>query len=174
MEKSGHLAHYRSWLGSLESDPNYTRPTTDPIAKWDQALRPAGSHGMSFATFQRGLELGLPRDRILRPDWSRSHSIAFQVDHVLELQVAPVSQRTFFDSIDNFELLDSVANGAAGPRMAAGIARERAIQAQFDPTTVNRVLKFDAVELAGGNIGEHWTVDEIQNGEHLDALSKPR
>jgi hypothetical protein len=128
---------------------------------------------MSPGTFQRGLDLGLDAEEIVIPTWSRTKSTPFEVDHVVELQVAPVAMLSWFDGIDNFELLDAPANGRAGPRLQAAIVVERAKQAAFDPALATQVLKFDQVRLAdGGSPGETWSVREIQTGEHLDEYER--
>ena len=92
-----------------------------------------------------------------------------EVDHIIELQVTPMSHRDYFNSIANFELLDRAANGSSGPLLANNIAAERAIQVAFDPSAAGKILTFDQVVLDGGSAGERWLVDEIRGGEQLDA-----
>jgi uncharacterized protein DUF4157 len=173
-QKAPHLAHYRGWLGVLESDPNYQRGNPGQLEKWHQALRIGGSNAIPAAVYQRGHRLGFTGEvgerRVRVPDWSRTASKPMEVDHVIELQVTPASMRNEFNSIDNYELLDRAANGSSGPLLAANVAAERAKQVAFDPSAAGRIVKFDAVELDGGSEGERWSVDDIRSGRQLDAF----
>ncbi len=171
-QKSVHLTTYRSWLGVLQSDPNYDRGNPNQLERWHQALRVGGSHAIPPDVYERGHSLGLTGEageRLIRvPDWSRSQSVAMEVDHIIELQVTPQAFREDFNSISNFELLDRPSNGSSGPLLSSNIAKERAKQVAFDPTLAGKILKFDDVQLDGGTEGDRWTVDEIRGGEQLD------
>jgi hypothetical protein len=92
-----------------------------------------------------------------------------EVDHVIELQVVPSAMYSYFNSIQNYQLLDRTANGSAGPLLAANIEAERAQQVAYDPSAATRVLRFEAVELDGGSTGESWSVEDIRSGRQLDA-----
>jgi hypothetical protein len=177
MEKAPHLGTYRAWLGRLQSDPSYTRGSPAQLDKWHQAHRIGGSHAIPAEVYERGHALGLtgePGERRVRvPDWSRTRSTPMEVDHIIELQVAPGSLRDAFDHVDNYELLDRTANGNAGRQLQRNIAAERAIQVAFDPSAAKRVLIFDQVELDGGQPGERWRSEEIRRGDQLDAYRGP-
>jgi hypothetical protein len=175
--KSVHLALYRSWLGRLQSDPDYERDNPAQEARWRQAHRIGGSHGIPARIYDRGHALGLTgRDgeaRVRKPHWTRTRTTPMEVDHIIELQVAPPELRVIFDDVDNYELLDRDANGDSGRRLFNNIRNERLNQAVYDPSTVGRVLIFDAVEVDGGIDGERWSSEEIRAGEHLDYYDGP-
>jgi len=177
-EKAPHLATYRSWLGTLQSDPNYNRGNRRQLDKWHQALRLGGSHGIRKSVYDRGHRMGLTGEdgeTLIRvPNWSPVKKIAMEVDHIIELQVTPPGRlrEEIFDDIGNYELLDRKSNGTSGPRLAQNIVTERAIQVSFDPTAANKVLRFDKVELDGGTAGERWLVQDIQTGRQLDVYEK--
>jgi hypothetical protein len=174
-QKELHLGTYRSWLGTLQSDPLYERGSTAQEGEWHRCLRIGGSHAIRADVYERGHELGLTgvdgENRIRQPDWPHegSESIWMQVDHIVELQLTPAAMRSYFDSVDNYELLDSTSNGSSGGLIRGAVARERAKQVAFDPSAATKVLKFDKVEVEGGAPGEHWTIDELTTGEQLDA-----
>jgi hypothetical protein len=94
------------------------------------------------------------------------------VDHIVELQVTPDFMRDYFNSMDNYELLDRTSNGTSGSLLGGNIAAERAKQVAFDPSAKDRVLLFDEVQLDGGTAGERWSVEAIRAGEQLDAFEK--
>ena len=95
LEKAIHVNRYRMWLGRLVSDPAYDRDDDPPaqLRKWHQAHRFGGSHAIPFEVLDRGHRLGLSGEqgekRIRVPDWSRRAPMKMEVDHVIELQVAP-------------------------------------------------------------------------------------
>jgi hypothetical protein len=171
-QKEPHLGRYRSWLGVLQSDPNYARGNPE---QWHRALRIGGSDGIPASVYERGHTLGFTGEigerRIRVPDWSHTNgpkTIQMQVDHIVELQLTPATMREEFDSMFNWELLDSSSNVASRNILVANIATERAEQVAFDPSAANRVLIFDEVTLDGGTAGERWSIDEIRAGEQLD------
>ena len=172
-EKAPHLLTYRAWLGRLQSDPAYDRGSPAQLDKWHQAHRLGGSHGVPSDVYERGHALGLTGEagerRIRVPDWSRTRSTPMEVDHIVELQVAPPDLRDAFDAVDNYELLDRTANGTSGRQLRINIARERAIQVAYDPTAATRVLVSERVELSEDQDGERWSSEEIRAGEQLDA-----
>jgi Domain of unknown function (DUF4157) len=175
-QKAPHLGTYRKWLGYLQSDPNYARGNPGQLDKWHQALRLGGSHAIPASVYERGHTLGFTgasgERRIRVPDWSRTQSIPMEVDHIVELQVTPDFMRDYFNSMDNYELLDRTSNGTSGSLLGGNIAAERAKQVAFDPSAKDRVLLFDEVQLDGGTAGERWSVEAIRAGEQLDAFEK--
>ena len=172
LEKAPHLTTYRRWLGVLQSDPQFQRGNPAQLARWHQAHRGGGSHGIPARVYQRGHTLGLTGDegerRIRVPDWTRMRSTRMEVDHMVELQLTPAPMRAAFDEVENYELLDSTSNVSSRNRLVASVARERAIQVTFDPTAAGRVLTFDKVEQDGGRVGERWTSEEIRRGVQLN------
>jgi hypothetical protein len=179
-QKAAHLATYRSWLGTLQSDPGYERGNPPQRRKWHEALRIGGSYPLPAEVYARGHALGLqgkPGERRIRiPDWTKLGSpVSMEVDHIVELQVTPPPMRSEFDSIFNYELLDRDSNGKVGPRLNRNIRRERARQEAFDPTTIGKVLKFEAVEVEGaGPPGLRWLKEELHRGEQLDSYERYR
>jgi hypothetical protein len=97
-----------------------------------------------------------------------------QVDHIIELQVAPASMREEFDSIFNYELLDRQSNEDSGRLLQTNIAAERARKVACDPSAAGRVLVFDSVQLDSGTPGERWSSDEVRTGKQLDAYEKSK
>lgn len=173
-QKAPHLGTYRNWIGTLQSDPGYSRGNPAQLEKWHQALRLGGSHAIPRSVYERGHALGFTgaagERRIRVPDWTRVRSIEMQVDHIVELQVTPAALReAYFNTVDNYELLDASANATAGPLLSSNIREERAKQSAFDPSSAMRVLLFDRVELDGGTAGQHWGAEELQQGKQLDA-----
>lgn len=175
-EKAIHANRYRMWLGRLVSDPAYDRDDDPPaqLRRWHQAHRLGGSHAIPFEVLDRGHPLGLSGEqgekRIRVPDWSRQAPMKMEVDHVIELQVAPPGQRGEFDSMANYELLDRATNGRVGPKIRANIAAERAKQIAYDPSAATRILAFDRIDVEDGSpLGERWISDELIEGAQLDA-----
>jgi hypothetical protein len=161
--------------GVLRSDPAYVRGAPAQREAWQRAHRLGGSDPIDKEVYDRGHDLGFrgeAGEELLRiPNWSRTRrGVAMEVDHIIELQLTPTDPqwREYFDSMANYELLDRRANGTAGPRLRANVARERALQEAFDPTAATRVLIFESVVLDDGTPGEHWTSDEIRHGEQID------
>lgn len=171
-QKAPHLATYRAYLGVLQSDPNYQRGDPAQLSAWHMALRLGGSHGIPAEVYERGHRMGFVGEegerRIRVPNWSRTASKPMEVDHIIELQVTPLSMRGVFNEPDNFELLDRAANGSSGSQLSASIAAERAIQVAHDPSLANAVIPFDSVVMAGGFDGERWSIDAIRAGQQLD------
>jgi hypothetical protein len=181
-EKAPHLQEYRNWLGVLQSDPHYERGSTDQLEKWHQELRIGGGTGIHREVYDRGHALGLTGEageRLIRvPNWTvtrEPNSIRMAVDHVVELQFTPDKLRPLFDHVRNYELLDEKSNIASRNRLVANVARERAIQLAADPSLgQDSIIPFDEVQLDGGNEGERWTLDQIQDGTQLDFYEKHR
>jgi hypothetical protein len=172
LQKAPHLQRYRRWLGQLRSDPHYDRGEPGQSGRWHRALRAGGSHAIPMSVYERGHALGLTgargEARIRVPNWSRTRSVQMQVDHIIELQIAPPAMRSDFNGPDNFELLDSAANASSGNQMRWRIQEERARQVAVDPSLANQVLFFDEVRLDTGMPGERWSIDAIRAGRHLD------
>jgi hypothetical protein len=154
--------------------PNRPARPTDQIDVWTRNLRPGGGEGMNPITFKRGVDLGLSIREILIPTWSRASpkrgSVAFQVDHKVELQVTNPQLLDVFHNIHNFELLDSTSNVASRNRMFPAIQAQRVVQDAADPAGAGLPRAFDVVTMIGGRQGTRWTKEEIKNGEHLDVI----
>jgi hypothetical protein len=177
-QKEPHLQLYRNWLGTLQSDPNYDRGDPHQENIWHQALRIGGGDPIPAEVYERGHRLGLTGEAgeilIRKPNWSRTKSVPMEVDHVIELQVTPNAQRSYFNSLANLELLDRLSNGTAGPLLQGNIASERAKQEAADPSLKGQVLKFDDVKMDGGTPGERWNVAQLKSGQQLDTYEQAK
>jgi hypothetical protein len=171
------ISLYEGMVGErrLVNEASYRRGNPAQIRRWDAALMPGGEEGMSQATFNRGVGMGLTMERILRPNWSSfAQSVVMEVDHIVELQVIRATDRGWADTISNYELLDSASNGASGAQLYANIQRERQrLAAQTgDPSWLTRDLIFTKVIPTPGDPGQRWTHEAIQQGDHITALQR--
>jgi Domain of unknown function (DUF4157) len=172
---AGQLAAYQRYREVLEHDVTYVRGRPAQARKWDGNVRPGGTHGMSPVKYHEGRTLGIPRERIFRPDWTKLNANVptMQVDHMIELQVLPRSlQSGWGDTFDNYELLDQRSNTSAGPTLSANIARERRrlFALTCDPRWLTCFLRFDEIVPTPGQwTGARWSSDEIIRGDQVDA-----
>ena len=120
------------------------------------------------------------------PQWDEAgepHS--FDVDHVLELQLANwPKDKEWPNSIANMELLDSSVNRSSGSVIKTKIEEKiasfiRATNGHFGTDSAQIKKKYDLKfkQAVGGNFGKQpgpndfWTTEEIQDGDHLVAVS---
>ncbi len=183
--KAGLLPLYSSLLGSLQHRPSRGRDTQQR-RNWNNELNPrTGNAGMHIRTYCRGRLMAhhppfgvgdngrLSQDDVFRPNWSRSRNFGMrlQVDHKVEMQVAPIGRETTFDQLWNYELLDQASNGSSGPRMSGNITRERQrlASATGDATWLTRDITFTSVTAEPAADAGRWSFDEVAAGAHLDA-----
>jgi len=136
-----------------------------------------------FLLFGTEQEL-LPRFEI--PIWDRAkHGRSHQVDHIVEAQIGGP------DDVNNYELLDAVANMSAGSKLAHQIRQRlqgalRALREENPGNTnIPRPSKWKYVknnydvefsnfdfQLSGfsGAPNRYWLLDEIKDGRHADRL----
>ncbi|MBN8592376.1 MAG: DUF4157 domain-containing protein [Anaerolineae bacterium] len=174
--KAIHLEPYRkyAWAGALvHHKSKEKRKGVSQTGKWDAGMKPGRPEGMDQSVFERGLNLGLTPRQIFRPNWDRFGARLkdpTEVDHIIEIQLAPPGNQGFWDNIPNYELLDRDSNGASGRELRANIINERKELAAEtnDPTWLEKPLKFEEVVANSGPQGTRWLWDEIRTGEHLD------
>jgi hypothetical protein len=181
-QKARHLATYKQWLGVLQSvKPPYGRGRPAQRRKWLNALRSSGDHPIHPKVWERGHALGFTgergENRMAAPNWSRTSkegTVKMEVDHVVELQLTPFFMRDIFNGVDYYELLDRDSNDASGKAIRKSLAEERSKQVVFNPSSVNDIFPIDDVVLGEGAPGQRWLIDEIRNGEQLDAWEAQR
>jgi len=120
--------------------------------------------------FARGLALGLTRDQVIFPTWSR-HGVSteFEVDHIIEYQVLPIGEEAWFDRPPNYRLMDKTSNAISGASLAAGIGHLRQLLANCKDARATGPFRFEGVAPTGDMVPEIWTRADIITGRHLDA-----
>jgi hypothetical protein len=117
------------------------------------------------------------------PSWGQNKEYtSYDVDHIVELQLANWSATPWPNTLDNMELLESAKNSNSGVAIKAAITnklsafRERhgaqypGSDAQFKQ---RYTLAFTDVEAQGDSSiteNEFWTKDQIIAGDHLSAV----
>lgn len=160
--------HVRS--GRLQHSRQRPARHTNQLQRWEQHARTE----ITNEWLDYGRRLGLPDERILRPDWDRrGASVPMQVDHRIEWQVRPLGDESTLDEPWNYELLDSASNRASGSAIDNNIQaeRQRIATETGDQSWLARDLTFSAVE-GGGSSGRRWSLEEIANGEHLQVFAR--
>lgn len=121
-----------------------------------------------------GKQLGLPKERILRPNWNRTGvEMPMEVDHKAEWQLRPKGGDAYFDDPTNMELLDKKSNASSGAKLKANIEKTRKDLANKtkDQSWLYRDITFTDVE-GGGSAGHRWSNKEIKDGKHLDVYKE--
>jgi hypothetical protein len=176
--KTAHLRLYEALVRErrLVADASYERGRPAQADKWDSAMDPNSSRGMSQKVYEAGLRMGLTRERVLRPDWSRDvRYLPMQVDHMVELQLTPNTEREIWNEFDvNYELLGALSNALSGGEFQRNILEERIRLSTEtkDPTWMFRPLRFTRVVPAAGPLGQRWLKEEIGRGDHIKALRR--
>lgn len=176
--KRRHLPRYQQLAreGVLVNYADYKRPRTNQRYNWYSNMDPdirkqeRGAPPMTLETYNHGIELGLAREQILIPNWSKNVSfIPMDVDHIVELQVVYRDQYNNFDDFQNYELLDESNNSRVGDKIEEEIEKERENLRNMtgDDSWIKRVLYFTRVQELAGDEGQHWTYEEVESGEHL-------
>ena len=119
------------------------------------------------------------------PQWDEDgEPRSYDVDHILELQIANwPTDKSWANTIDNMELLDSGVNRSSGNAVKDSIEEKveafiRATHGRFgnDVAAIKRTYNLKFRQAVGGaesrQPGENdfWTKEEIIAGEHLDAV----
>ena len=179
-QKSVHATRYSALVNArrLRHSINYERDRNAQAGAWDRALRPGGPMAIYQEIWNAFEDMDIAENRRTRPNWSRDQDrIPMEVDHIVELQVLPDADiDAWGDTFSNYELLDRPSNGSAGPQLRANIAaeRRRLVQTTGDPAWLVRDLFFTIVRTMGGNRGQRWLAEDIQEGEHYWALRRLR
>jgi hypothetical protein len=123
------------------------------------------------------------------PRWSRSDQLGkvYEVDHVVELQLAGYPKDDSGNTLDNFELLEKRKNASSGSSLMHAIRKKITAflrkkenlvpkdrledkQKKIDEVRARYELAFEAPAAGGGQDvtpEDVWTKDEIASGEHL-------
>jgi hypothetical protein len=160
--------HARS--GRLQHSRQRPARHTSQLQRWEQHARTE----ITNEWLDYGRRLGLPDERILRPDWDRrGASVPMQVDHRIEWQVRPLGDESTLDEPWNYELLDAASNRASGSAIDANIQaeRQRIATETGDQSWLARDFTFTAVE-GGGSAGQRWSLEQITNGVHLQVYAR--
>lgn len=124
------------------------------------------------------------------PDWFGKGKTAtykrFDVDHIVELQVANWPTDPWANTLENMELLESKANRSSGGmvknsinnKITTFLRKNRNIKkpSRDDVKDIKskRTLKFKKATGSGGpsvNQNDYWTRTQIEDGAHLKAVS---
>jgi phage-related protein len=169
-QKSSALYQQHVRSGRLQHSRQRPARHTNQLQRWDQHARTE----ITNEWLDYGRRLGLPDERILRPDWDRRGvRVPMQVDHRVEWQVRPLGDESTLDEPWNYELLDAASNRTSGSAMDANIQaeRQRIATETGDHSWLARDLTFTAVE-GGGSAGRRWSLEDIANGVHLQVYSQ--
>ena len=135
---------------------------------------------MDPKVLERGLKLGIPRERVLLPNWGPDSQFKqMDVDHIVELQVG-WQREDELDRLDNYELLDASTNSSVGPTLDAAIQKERQRLKRmckghvFDWDEVPLVFRLPMFRGGGKGPGQRWTTADILKGRHLDVYPQTR
>lgn len=133
-------------------------------------------------------------EKIVEPFWDRNHEPkTFQVDHRVEDQMggnpSGDGQKSQIDTLENYELLESGANGRSGGailreidgkiRSGIGVFKDstligggaRRISGQLDHVKTNYIVEF--TDLSASNLENpdnsdiYWSVSDVEQGRHL-------
>lgn len=177
--KAIHEARYQSLAneGRLIHDVSYIRPDVKQREDWKKALAPGAQEGISQDKFDEAINLGIEEDAILIPNWAPNGQPALmQVDHIFELQVLSLHERSWADGTSNWELLDTGSNRCSGDLIKNSIAedRRRLAKEKNDQSWIVTPLKFNKVKARTGFPGRRWQVREIQEGKHIEVWKRTR
>ncbi len=167
-ERSLYQQHVRG--ARLQHSLQRPQRQTNQLQRWEKHARAE----LTMEWMDYGRRLGLPDERILRPDWDRRGvRTPMQVDHRIEWQVRPLGDESSLDEPWNYELLDAASNRTSGASIDQAIRseRQRIATETRDHSWLARDLTFTHVE-GGGSSGQRWSLEEISNGEHLKVYAR--
>jgi len=116
------------------------------------------------------------------PSWSESgsnHKAGYDVDHIVELQLANWDADTWANTLENMELLDSSKNRSSGSTIKGNIDKKiktfnQATNNQYGKSEADIKSKYhlqfnNAVPGGGGDCtaDEFWTRDQIKTGKQI-------
>ncbi|WP_167619858.1 eCIS core domain-containing protein [Maribellus sediminis] len=118
------------------------------------------------------------------PTWGKDKEFrSFDVDHIVELQLANWSEAQWPNTMENMELLDSSKNRSSGSSIKQSIDQKlesfRELHSDQVPGSAEQIkntytLVFNSAESSGRDEAitenEFWTRRQIETGEHLDAI----
>jgi hypothetical protein len=173
-EKKMHAPLYQDLIRAraLEHTPGLPRHTAQ-ADNWDRELRPGGDMQMDLRSWVGMERIGIPDARKLRPNWSRrTERVNMQVDHRVEWQLLGAANRTWGDSMPNYELLDEQSNENSGRTLKNNIIKTRrdlAAKTGNPAWNTQRIVFTQLVVPPGPGIGERWLPEEIRDGAHYRA-----
>jgi hypothetical protein len=188
--------------------------STQQVRVWEEGVNPSGieaklraapfnmEDGVTYMVRARGQSdsfdrIGGPRDLargLKRPYW-RPDTVEFdqyEVDHIVELQIAGFPRQTWADALPNYQLLNQAANSRSGPairnQITAAINRYRTSPPAGSPLptpvpSTETIKQTHDVYFNSFNPNtglnpspiSFWARSEIQAGKHIDDLgSKTR
>ena len=185
LEKAPHLLLYAQHLHLLQHKikrwGDSGRKTTQRD-RWDASIDPTRGGEMTMENLCWGLAL---RDRrpggrgnlnlraVLRPTWDQSHFRSdMDVDHKIEMQVAPIGREEMYDQAWNYELLDDTTNSDAGRKLDANMELER--EDLFARTgdigwRTREILRFHRIVIVGTttHVPGRWDRASVIEAAHL-------
>ncbi len=211
--KARHLQVYQAWASQrkLKRRQNYSRDTNAEDKPrqatnwknhyWDKMenIQNLGLHedfsGVKKLKIPGDREISGRRRTLLKkltiPDWNKSGVVQegkdrYEVDHIVELQVAGWADNQEGNDFPNLELLDGRSNASAGSKTRSNVEKivrnyleasgEENSQADAQTFMGSNDLVFENVEIGRGEFaGEsrtssYWTREEITQGIHLGEL----
>jgi hypothetical protein len=113
---------------------------------------------------------------------SQGKGHSFDVDHILELQIANWSDNKSANTLDNMELLDSALNQESGRKIRSSIEKKVEGFIKKEGKTYGSVsylkrkyaMVFDAAKPVDKNFtdNDHWTKKQIEDGDHIGPATK--
>lgn len=168
----GHdLTRYDEWMTKGPLAHRVGRPRdTGQLTRWN-SLMPGR---IKDPVKQRAQHLGLTMEDVIRPYWSKSTVLnrRMAVDHIVEIQVAPIGREGQLDLMPNYRLMDSGQNSSVGAELSANIQtlRETLAKESDNDIWLRCDLTFDNLVARGAISALTWTKEQLQNGEQLDAF----
>ena len=213
--KARHLQTYQAWAAGnrLKRKKDFSRDTSpedkpEQVKNWKdqywdklQNTEDLGLH----EEFTGVKEIKIPGERKMRgrrktllknltiPDWNKSGVVQedkarYEVDHIVELQVAGWASSPVGNDFPNLELLDGTSNASSGSKTRSNVEKivRNYLEASGVPSTqadaqaymANNDVVFERVELGADDfagsgeltVSAFWTREEITQGLHLGEL----
>ncbi|WP_215225664.1 eCIS core domain-containing protein [Echinicola shivajiensis] len=207
--KARHLQVYQAWASQrkLIRKRNFSRDTNAndkprQVRNWKnhfwdklQNIENLGLHedfsGVKKIKIPGDREISGRRRTLLKkltiPDWNKNGVVQegkdrYEVDHIVELQVAGWADNQEGNDFPNLELLDGRSNASSGSKTRSNVEStvrdyleangESNTQADANTYMASNDLIFEMVEIDsdGGGTSHYWTREEITQGMHLSDL----
>jgi hypothetical protein len=174
-QKADHSHLYASLVRQrrLEHIPSHPRRTAQRRI-WDSNLRPNGPMGMNQRIWDKFEAMDISESRRLRPDWFKNvERMGMEVDHRVEWQLLGIADRSWGDSMANYELLDQQSNSSAGSTLQKNIQKERQRLARVTGNSLwltQRIVFTQLIVSSSREVAKRWLPEEIENGLHYFAL----
>lgn len=211
--KARHLQTYQAWAAGnrLKRKSDFSRDTSpedkpEQVKNWKdqywdklQNTENLGLHeefrGVKKIGTPGGRKMSGRRKTLLKnltiPDWNKSGVVQegkdrYEVDHIVELQVAGWASSQEGNDFPNLELLDGFSNSSAGSKTRSNVERivRNYLEASGEPNTqahaqaymASNDIVFERVEMGSGDfageprVSGFWTREEVMQGLHLGEL----